>query len=52
MTEQDMKKALGFTYQNVRTLAPEEYPVFKAAGIGAGLIGEKFTATARPGGGV
>src|SRR5208337_1617042 len=45
MTEQDMKKALGFTYHNVRTLAPEEYPVFRAAGIGAGLIGEKFTAT-------
>jgi signal peptidase I len=46
MTEQDMKKALGFHYQNVRILAPEEYAVFKAAGIGAGLVGEKFTATA------
>ena len=46
MTEQDMKKALGFRYQNVRILAPEEYTVFKAAGIGAGLIGEKFTASA------
>jgi signal peptidase I len=45
MTEQDMKKALGFHYQNVRTLAPEEYPVFKAAGIGAGLIGESFSAS-------
>ena len=44
MTEKDMKKALGFSYQNVRILAPEEYPVFKAAGIGAGLIGEKFSA--------
>jgi hypothetical protein len=40
-----MKKALGLRYQNVRTLAAEEYAVFKAAGIGAGLIGEKFTAT-------
>ena len=40
-----MKKALGFHYQNVRILAPEEYTVFKAAGVGAGLIGEKFSAT-------
>lgn len=46
MTEQDMKKALGFQYQNVRKLAPEAYTVFRAAGIGAGLIGEKFNATA------
>jgi signal peptidase I len=46
MTEQQMKTALGFHYQNVRILAPTEYPVFKAAGIAAGLIGEKFTATA------
>ena len=46
MTEKDMKQALGFHYQNVRILAPEEYTVFKAAGIGAGLIGEKFRASA------
>jgi signal peptidase I len=44
--EADMKKALGFHYQNVRILPPEEYSVFKLAGIGAGLIGEKFAATA------
>ena len=44
MTEKEMKQALGFHYQNVRTLAPEEYTVFKAAGIGAGLVGEKFAA--------
>jgi signal peptidase I len=46
MTEKDMKQALGFHYQNVRILAPEEYTVFKAAGIGAGLIGERFRASA------
>ncbi len=46
MTEQEMKKSLGFTYQNVRIIAPEEYSVFRAAGIGAGLVGEKFTANA------
>ncbi|HTZ51745.1 MAG TPA: signal peptidase I, partial [Spirochaetia bacterium] len=41
-----LKKALGFTYNNVRLLPPESYSVFKAAGIAAGLVGEKFTATA------
>jgi len=46
VTEKDMKQALGFHYQNVRILAPEEYTVFKAAGIGAGLIGERFRASA------
>jgi signal peptidase I len=45
MPEADMKKALGFTYQNTRILQPEAYPVFKSAGIAAGLIGEKFTAS-------
>jgi signal peptidase I len=44
IAEADMKKALGFNYQNVRILPPEAYPVFKSAGIAAGLIGEKFTA--------
>jgi signal peptidase I len=46
MSEQEMKKALGFNYQNVRILAPVEYAVFKSAGIGSGLIGEKFSASA------
>jgi signal peptidase I len=45
ISEDDMKKALGFHYRNVRSLPAEEYGVFKAAGTGAGLIGEKFTAT-------
>ncbi len=45
MPEADMKKALGFTYNNVRILPPESYAAFKAAGIAAGLIGEKFLAS-------
>jgi len=44
--EAALKKALGFTYNNVRLLPPESYTAFKAAGIAAGLVGEKFTATA------
>jgi len=43
--EADMKRSLGFNYQNVRILPPEAYPVFKQAGIAAGLVGEKFTAS-------
>ena len=45
IAEADMKKALGFNYQNVRSLPPEAYAVFKQAGIAAGLVGEKFTAS-------
>ncbi|MGA2977307.1 MAG: signal peptidase I [Spirochaetia bacterium] len=46
MTEQDMKKALGFSYENVRRIQPEEYPLFRAAGVGEGLMDEKFPASA------
>jgi len=45
LAEADMKKALGFNYQNVRILPPESYSVFKSAGIAAGLVGEKFIAS-------
>jgi signal peptidase I len=45
MPEADMKKALGFTYTNVRTFHPEDYPVFRAAGIGKALLDEGLAAT-------
>jgi signal peptidase I len=40
--EADMKKALGFSYENVRRIQPEEYPVFREAGIGEGLMDAKL----------
>ncbi|MGA2480814.1 MAG: signal peptidase I [Spirochaetia bacterium] len=46
MTEVELKKALGFTYTNVRTFKPEDYPTFKNAGIGKALMDEGLPATA------
>jgi signal peptidase I len=34
MPEADMKNALGFTYNNVRTITPDQYPDFRLAGAG------------------
>ncbi|HET6485742.1 MAG TPA: signal peptidase I [Spirochaetia bacterium] len=46
IAEPDMKKAMGFDYQNVRIPSVSgDYPVFKEAGIAAGLVGEKLRAT-------
>jgi signal peptidase I len=45
MPEDEMKKALGFTYTNIRQFQPENYPVFRAAGIGKALLDEGLAAT-------
>jgi signal peptidase I len=42
MTEADMKSALGIAYPNTRLIKPEQYPEFKAAGIGEGLLDTGF----------
>ena len=44
--EADLKKALGFDYQNVRIIQQDQYAIFKSAGIGMGLINAGFNATA------
>ncbi len=38
MPETEMKKALGFTYNNVRLINAEEYPSFRLAGVGEALF--------------
>jgi signal peptidase I len=47
MTEADMKKAMGFTYTNVRRIQPEEYPRFRDAGVGEALMDARLPITAR-----
>jgi signal peptidase I len=46
MTEEDLKKALGFSYTNVRTFKPEDYPLFRDAGTGMALLDVGFPANA------
>ena len=38
MPETEMKKDLGFTYNNVRLIQPEQYPEFRRAGVGEALF--------------
>ncbi len=45
MTEDEMKKALGFTYNNVRSIQPEQYPDFRNAGIGEALFDSSLPTT-------
>jgi signal peptidase I len=45
-SESDLKKDLGFTYANVRTFKPEDYPTFKLAGIGKALANAGLPQTA------
>jgi signal peptidase I len=44
--EKDLKKDLGFTYSNVRMFKPDDYPVFKLAGIGKALANAGLPTTA------
>jgi signal peptidase I len=46
IAEPDLKKALGFTYNNVRTIHEEEYPAFRSAGTGMALLDAGFHASA------
>ncbi|MGD0724848.1 MAG: signal peptidase I [Spirochaetia bacterium] len=46
LSEAEMKKALGFNYSNVRTFKPEDYPVFREAGIGKALMDAGLEASA------
>ena len=43
--EAQLKKALGFTYQNVRIINQDQYPIFRSAGVGIGLINSGFAAS-------
>ena len=46
MTEEDLKKALGFTYTNVRQIQPDQYPSFRLAGVGEALLDAHLTVAA------
>jgi signal peptidase I len=45
LAEAELKKSLGFNYQNVRIIQQDQYTIFRSAGIGMGLINAGFNAT-------
>ena len=45
-SESEIKKDLGFTYANVRMFKPDDYPVFRLAGVGKALSSAGLPVTA------